>query len=323
MSYLCPQDMKKIIVSCIVVLVVLLMVITGGSFYMLDYSLAPDPERTDTAFCYRELFKTYPETRPWVDSLRRIDALRDTFVTMPTGERHHALFVRTGSNKTALVVHGWRDCAIDFLFLARLYERELGYNVVMPDLHAHGLSEGDTIHMGWLDRKDVLHWLSLFRTDTMVVHGVSMGGATTMMMSAEKLPKGIKDIRFVDDCGYTSVWDEFSGELKNQFGLPEFPLMYTTSLLCQLRYDWSFDEASAINQVRKSSRPMLFIHGSKDTFVPTEMVYRLYRAKPSKKELWIAEGAEHAESYKLHRDEYTHHIKKFALKYVNPNGVSY
>ena len=315
--------MKKIIFVCVVVLMVFAGGVMGGAFYMLDYALAPDTERADTAFCYGELFKTFPETRPWVDSLRRIDALRDTFVTMPTGERHHALFVRTGSRKTALVIHGWRDCCIDFLYLARLYERELGYNVVMPDLHAHGLSEGDMIQMGWHDRKDVLHWLTLFQTDTMVVHGVSMGAATTMMLSAEEMPKGIKDIRFVEDCGYTSVWDEFSGELKNQFGLPEFPLMYATSLLCKLRNGWSFGEASAIAAVRKCPYPMLFIHGGNDTFVPTEMVYPLYDAKPSQKELWIGEGAEHAKSYLMHRDEYGDLIKKFALKYVNPNGVSF
>lgn len=315
--------MKKVVVLCVVILLVFAAGVMGGAFYMLDYSLAPDCERTDTAFCYGELFKTYPEMRPWVDSLRRIDALRDTFVTMPTGERHHALFVRTGSRKTAVVVHGWRDCCIDFLYLARLYERELGYNVVMPDLHAHGLSEGDMIQMGWLDRKDVMHWLSLFQTDTVVVHGVSMGAATTMMLSAEEMPKGIKDIRFVEDCGYTSVWDEFSGELKNQFDLPQFPLMYATSLLCKLRNGWSFGEASAIDAVKKTVHPMLFIHGNADTFVPTEMVYRLYDAKPSMKELWIGEGAEHAKSYLTHKEEYTQLIKKFALKYVNPNGVSF
>ena len=31
--------------------------------------------------------------------------------------------------------------------------------------------------------------------------------------------------------------------------LSEFPLMFTTSLLCKLRYGWSFGEASAINEV--------------------------------------------------------------------------
>jgi len=289
------------------VLMLLLMITIGGSYYMLSYSLSPDPERQDTAKCYKELFENYPDLRPWVDSLRSRDALRDTMVTMPTGERHHALVIPSDGQKTAVVVHGWRDCSIDFLFLARIYE-QAGYRVVLPDLHAHGLSEGDMIQMGWLDSRDIVHWLSIFLTDTMVVHGVSMGAATTMMTSAKTLPKGVRDIRFVEDCGYTCVWDEFAGQLKNQFGLPEFPLMYSTSKLCRLLNGWSFQEASAIGEVRKSPHPMLFIHGGSDTFVPTGMVYRLYDAKPSKKQLWIAEGAEHALSYKMHPQEYMQKI---------------
>ena len=162
--------MKKIAVwFIVVVLVIFITVVIGSSCYMLDYSLSPDPNRKDTALCYRELFLNYPETHPWIDSLRRNAALRDTFITMPTGEKHHALYIKNGGNKTALILHGWRDCSIDFLFLARLYEKELGYNVVLPDLHAHGYSEGDMIQMGWLDRNDALHWLSVFKADTMAV----------------------------------------------------------------------------------------------------------------------------------------------------------
>ncbi len=307
--------LKKVSIWCgAVILAILVVASIGGSFYMLDYSLSPDVNRKDTAFCYRELFINYPETRPWIDSLRRIGGLRDTFITMPTGERHHALYIRNGGNKTALILHGWRDCAIDFLFLARLYEKKLGYNVVLPDLHAHGYSDGDMIQMGWLDRHDALHWLSVFKADTMAVHGVSMGAATTMMLSAATMPEGIKDIRFVEDCGYTSVWDEFAGELKNQFGLPEIPLMYTTSLLCKISNGWSFGEASAINQVKRCSYPMLFIHGSSDTFVPTDMVHRLYKAKATKKKLWIANDAKHAESYKKHKEEYVKQVKDFLNK---------
>jgi len=293
------------------VLIVLIVVTIGGSFFMLDYALSPEEHRTDTTVCYKELFETYPETRSWVDSLRRKEALRDTFVTKATGERHHALYVNKGSGKTAVILHGWRDCAVDFLYLARLYEQLLGYNVVIPDFHAHGLSEGDRIQMGWNDRWDMLQWLSIFKSDTMLVHGVSMGGATAMMMSAERMPEGVKDIRFVVDCGYTSVWDEFKGELSNQFSLPAFPLMYTTSLLCKILYGWSFQEASAIEQVIRCQHPMLFIHGDSDTFVPTEMVYRLYEAKPSKKELWVTEGATHAMSYLKYKEKYLERLKRF------------
>ncbi len=307
--------MRKVLVWSIGIVMVTMIVVTiGSSFYMFDYSLSPNPDRKDTAACFREQFEKYPETRTWVDSLRRVDALRDTFIIMPNEERHHALYVRNGGNRTALVLHGWRKCSIDILFLARVYERVLGYSVVMPDFHAHGLSDGDMIQMGWLDRKNMMEWIEAFKTDTMVVHGVSMGGATTMMMSAMDYPEEVKDIRFVDDCGYTSVWDEFSGELNNQFGLPEMPLMYTTSILCKLFYGWSFGEASAIDEVKRSDYPMYFIHGGSDTFVPTEMAQRLYESKRSNKELWIAEGAEHAESYLKHKDEYIKRLKAFVSK---------
>ena len=297
--------------AIVIIVVVLLVVLTGASFYMLDYSLSPDATRENADLSYRQLYEDYPETAAWVDSLRRKDALRDTFLTMANGERHHAYYVHKGSRKTALVIHGWRDQAIEFFYLARMYECEFGYNVVVPDLYASGKSEGDVLQMGWLDRLDVLQWLNLFKTDTMVVHGVSMGGATTMMLSGEPVPDGIKDIRFVDDCGYTSVWDEFEGELKNQFNLPAFPLMHTTSLLCQLRYGWNFDEASAISQVKKCPYPMFFIHGDNDTFVPTEMVHRLYKTKSEPKQLWITKNTGHAQSYKNHREEYINKIREY------------
>ena len=315
--------MKKGIIIVVAIMVVVLVVATiGGSFYMIEYALAPDAERTDTAACFRELVKKYPEVRPWLDSLNQRGALRDTFIMMPTGEKHHGYFVRQESgagsqerrSPVAIVVHGWRDTAIKFMMIARIYELA-GYNVLMPDLHAHGLSEGEAVQMGWKDRKDVLHWMTvaseLFGTNDFVVHGVSMGAATTMCVSGEKMPECVKNIRFIEDCGYTSAWDEFSYELKELFGLSDFPLLYATSLLCKIKYGWSFGEASSIKQVGKCPYPMLFIHGDNDTFVPSEMVHPLYEAKQGEKEIWITKGTEHARSYADYREEYFKKVKTF------------
>ena len=327
--------MKKGIIIVVAIVVAVLMAATiGGSFYMIEYALAPDAERTDTAACFRELVKKYPEVRPWLDSLNQRGALRDTFIMMPTGERHHGYFIRQetgvwnqetgvrsqegrsqeGRSPVAIVVHGWRDTAIKFMMIARIYE-QAGYNVLMPDLHAHGLSEGEAVQMGWKDRKDVLHWMTvaseLFGTNDFVIHGVSMGAATTMCVSGEKMPECVKNIRFIEDCGYTSAWDEFSYELKELFGLSDFPLLYSTSLLCKIKYGWSFGEASPIKQVEKCPYPMLFIHGDNDTFVPSEMVHPLYEAKKGEKEIWITKGTEHARSYADYREEYVQRIRAF------------
>ena len=286
---------KGIIIVAAIVVAVLVAATIGGSFYMIEFALAPDAERTDTAAAFRKLVERNPEVKPWLDSLNQRGALRDTFIMMPTGERHHGYFIRqetgVGSRErrspVAIVVHGWRDTAIKFMMIARIYELA-GYNVLMPDLHAHGLSEGEAVQMGWKDRKDVLHWVS-----------------------GEKMPECVKNIRFIEDCGYTSAWDEFSYELKELFGLSDFPLLYATSLLCKIKYGWSFGEASPIKQVGKCPYPMLFIHGDNDTFVPSEMVHPLYEAKQGEKEIWITKGTEHARSYADYREEYVKRIKTF------------
>ena len=61
---------------------------------------------------------------------------------------------------------------------------------------------------------------------------------------------------------------------------------------------------------------MLFIHGDKDDYVPTWMVYQLYEAKPQPKELWIVPNADHATSYKLNKETYTEKVKLFTDKYI-------
>lgn len=307
--------MKKLVFAIPVAIVGIFAVATvGASFYMLDYSLAPDSARRDTAFCFRELRRLHPEVTPWLDSLKAGHSLRDTFVVMPTGERHHAYYALNGSSHTAaIVIHGWRDCAIDFFYIGRLYHQQQGCHILMPDLHAHGLSEGDAVGMGWHERLDILHWMEIAHSqwgvDSIIVHGVSMGAATAMNVAGETMPSWLKSIRFIEDCGYTSVWDEFGYQLRQEFGLPAFPLLYTTSLLCKLKYGWSFGEASSFNKIQHSPHPMLFIHGDSDDFVPTFMVHQLYRVKPQPKRLWITKGAQHALSYTDYPEDYARQIK--------------
>ena len=295
----------------------------GGSVYMLNFALKPDSSiAKKNATTYTDLFANYPFVRPWLDSLRQEGALKDTVVVNRQGKRLHAYYAEasTPTRQTAVVVHGYTDNAPRMFMIGHLYHHELGFNILLPELQHHGESQGEAIQMGWNDRCDLLQWMDvandLFGGQTqMVVHGLSMGAATVMMASGEPQKEYVKG--FVEDCGYTSVWDEFAHELQTLYGLPPFPLLHTTSLLCQLKYGWTFQEASALKQVAACQLPMLFIHGDRDDFVPTYMVYQLYKAKPRPKELWVVPGAAHAMSYKTKRKEYTRRIKNFTEKILN------
>lgn len=293
---------KKRLLYIIAIIVVVLLVASEG---FIQYALKPQLKRVST--------------EGWVDSVKARGALKDTFlVSQDTGDSIHAWYMRADSatNKVAVLVHGYTDNALMMGAYAEIYDRQLHYNILLPDLHYHGQSKGDYVQMGWRDRLDVMQWCafadSVFGGNTMqVLHGVSMGASTIMNVSGETLPPYIKC--FVEDCGYTSVWDEFANELDNQFSMPPFPLLYTTSWLNKLQNGWSFSEASSLDQVAKCNRPMLFIHGGNDNFVKTSMVHQLYAAKPEPKQLHIFQGAAHARSYKDNKTEYT----KLVTTYVN------
>ncbi len=315
-------------------LVLLMVTIVGGSVYLLSFALHPANNKgRDYARQYAMMRYRYPWMESWLDSVITHKALRDTFVTMANARtglfladstRLHALYVKAPRKTalTAIVVHGYTDCAVDMLHFACFYNKELGMNVLLPDLHANGKSGGKAMQMGGNDRDDVLRWAAIadkmFKDSTghvrMVIHGWSMGGATTMNVAGENTPDYIKC--FIEDCGYTSAWDEFSHELDAMFGLPDFPLLYTASALCKIGYGWSFGEASPLRQVAKCRKPMLFIHGGDDDFVPTRMVYPLYAAKPAPKVLVVFHGSAHAKSFSDYRKQYCQWVKSFLEKYL-------
>lgn len=299
-----------------------LLILVGG--VMLDLALKPSGGKArDLEASYRYMFATYPGLEAWVDSLRHADALRDTTIVASDGVRLHALYVEAHrpTRATAVIVHGYTDNAIRMLMIGRMFHHDLGYNILLPDLRNSGLSEGNHYNMGWFDRHDVRRWIDVannrFGGDTqMVLHGISMGAATVMMLSGDDLPAYVRCV--VEDCGYTSVWDEFAYRLKADHGLPAFPLIHIASAVCAVRYGWSFGEASALAQVRRSRLPMLFIHGQRDDYVPDYMVHSLYEAKSGDKELWITPATVHATSYRDAPAEYTARVAAFAHRYISP-----
>lgn len=302
---------------CVVLLFVVIAVI-GGSYYLMSVGLSP--YEYDVARTYEKMYEDYPFLRPWVDSLNSHDALRDTFIVADDGTRLHAYYIEAPeeSDNTAVVVHGHQWCAVNMFHIAYMYNHDMRFNVLLPELRSHGESEGTHIQMGWLDRKDVRVWMDvandIFGGNTkMTIHGISMGAATTMMVSGEPdQPDFLKC--YVEDCGYTSVWDEFSFVIQHDYHLKPFPFLHIANIMCKWKYGWDFREASSLDMVKKSTKPMLFIHGMNDTYVPSPMVYELYDAKSGDKAIWTKPGVAHTRMYHDHKEEYTQEVRKFVMK---------
>nr|WP_218032255.1 alpha/beta hydrolase [Dictyobacter kobayashii] len=135
------------------------------------------------------------------------------------------------------------------------------------------------------------------------------------MTSGEPLPMQVKAI--IADCAYSSAFEILAYQGKRMYHLPAFPFVTLTSLVCKLRSGFFFEEASALKQVKKTTLPILFIHGEEDTFVPTAMVHHLYEACPTYKESFLVPDAGHGLAFTVDPDGYARHTEDFLARFVH------
>ena len=254
------------------------------------------------------------------DWLIKASNYTDKYITSYDDLKLHAYEIinENPTDKWAIVVHGYTsEGKLVSAKAKHLYD--MGYNVLVPDLRGHGTSEGDYIGMGWHDRLDVVNWIDTTIKENpnakIVLHGTSMGAATVLMVSGEELPSNVKAI--IADCGYTSAWDEFTYQLDALFGLKPFPVMQLSNIVTKIKSGYSLKDASALEQVKNSKTPILFIHGDEDDFVPYSMMEELYDATSSEKEMITIEGAGHDDSYLVNPTLYWNTITEFLNKYIN------
>ena len=252
-----------------------------------------------------------PEMKKWYS-----ENGEDVYIMSDSLRLHGKLFKNSGT-KYALVCHGYTSKAKHMAGFVNKFH-SLGYNVLAVDARAHGDSEGTKIGMGWVERFDVIEWIkyiiSLEPDAQIILHGVSMGASTVLMASGEDLPKNVKAI--IADCGYTSEWDEFRQEA-DVLHIPWFPVLNASSAISKVRDGYDFKQASAVEQVKKSHIPTLFIHGSKDELVPYGMLSELYSAANCEKEILTIQGAGHALSSSVAPELYWNTVETFLKKHLN------
>ena len=220
------------------------------------------------------------------------------------------------SDKWVLLVH-------PFMFNGQLmansvapFYYEKGYNIIAPDLRGFGESEG-SVAMGFIESLDVYDWLNKlnedYEVDSVIVHGVSLGAATTNYLSGidkfmEKGPKSIEPLKslrelnvigLVEDCGYTNM---------TEFG-PKFMLLALDVGMDKSNFNYY---SNSLNSLKHCDLPMLVIHGTADTMVKPENADKVKNTAKGDVEQWLVDGAPHAFIVTgLKQDEYKAYVQSF------------
>ena len=245
---------------------------------------------------------------------------KDTVLVTEKGEKIHANIIKADapSHNWAVLVHGYSSRPRTMAKQGRHYAN-MGFHTLFPFMRGHRSDGHLHTTFGYYERYDVIEWIryiiSCDPEAQIVIHGCSMGAATTMLVTGEALPANVKCA--VADCGFTSAWEEFSEQIGQVLHLPAIPFLPAANLYAKLFLGWDFKDCSPVEAVARSVTPTLFIHGEEDTFVPYRMMDVLYERCAAPEEKLSVPGAKHDESCEKSPALYWEKTDAFIKRYMS------
>ena len=218
-----------------------------------------------------------------------------------------------------------------------------GYDVFAFDFRGHGASPPEVGYRPrWLpsnrEQADMLgaiafakDWLGEHdRPPDLGLFGVSRGGSAALIAAV-----GIENVRAIVTDG------AFSSDMTLEHWMRRFatifarirvvaqnhPPMFWRFLRwllfreCARRFGCRYP--SVRKAIRKlSAKPILLIHGEKDSYIPAYQSEFLHSLAAGPKELWIVPGARHNQSILIQPDEYAGRLVRFFDRYLVAGGVT-
>ena len=320
--------LKKLLIIILLIVLISVLLTIGIGNYFVNYAILrsgdggnreiKNEDAIEVASIDNETEKIIEENRKieqelakkWAENIsnKKVEVKAKDGITL----RGTEYLVDEQTNKWAIILHGYRSTPNSVTSIG-MHFSEKGYNVLIPSMRACSESDGEYIGMGWLDKDDLQGWINLIieqnENAEIILHGSSMGAATVLMASGDDLPTNVKVI--IADSSYTSVWDIFASEAKARFNLPTFPILNMFEIVANVRANYDIKEASALEQVKNSKTPILFIHGDADDFVPEYMCEKLYEAANCTKDKLIIHDAGHTDSKYKELETYYNKIFEF------------
>lgn len=242
----------------------------------------------------KEYGSEYEAGREWCSRQK----LKDCYIRSADGLVLHASYLPAERPvRTVLLSHGYKGNWIgDFAGVAA-FLHENGCNLLMIDQRCCGRSKGEYITFGAMERYDVQRWTHYLAEHNpnrlpIYLYGESLGAASVLMASGLRLPDDVKGI--ISDCGFRSMRGQIQDMAANWFHVKWVGLLlWRINLYCRLFANFGMEDADAVSALKTNTRPVLFFHGEKDTFVYPRNAEVLYAACKAPKELVLVPEARH------------------------------
>ena len=217
---------------------------------------------------------------------------------------------------TIIVCPGYRGRRSDVLgTCAHLWKA--GYNVLGFEYYGHGDVVGKPITLGYREIHDFLGAVAYARQREpqarLGVVGYSMGAAVAIMAAARS--SEIEAI--IADSAFATHRNVVAFAVKQTLHVPFIFFDWVTDLLLWLRAGYHFNQVEPLRDIACiAPRPLLIIHGMKDTVVDPRDATLLYEAAGGPKELWLLPDSEHCGAYFEDRVVYVNRIVSFFDRYL-------
>lgn len=223
---------------------------------------------------------------------------------------------------TILLCPGFRTRKNQVLAIARALW-QAGHNVLAFEYFGHGEANGVPVTLGYRELADFLGAVDYAQFRAPGTHlgvvGYSMGAAIALIGSA--CTPEVEAV--VADSAFATHASAVGYNIRRTLRLPAFPFLWLADHLLAWRAGYRFHQVEPLREVaRLAPRPVLFIHGEKDTMVDPKDATRLYAAARQPKELWLVPNAEHCGAYFEERVSYVQKIVDFFERALNQRLIA-
>lgn len=222
--------------------------------------------------------------------------MQDCYIQSVDGLKLHGFYLPAEHAKRFVILsHGYRGSRFGSLSFMAKYLHEHQCNLLFMEQRCCGESEGKYITFGAKEKWDVQRW-AIYVSER----------------NKEKLPIYLYG---------QSMERQMRDMADNWFHLHYIPLLLKEmDCLCHFVAGFRMKDADTTEAMKRNTRPVLFFHGEKDTYVYPNNSFQNYMLCKAPKELVIVQGARHLCSAYADPELYQRTVMEFFEKYDGSNS---